>query len=354
LQSAGTPVYGQIMPNTSGPLVVALLYDGLCTFEFGIVAEVFGLARPEMGENWYRFASCAVEDGPLRAHGGFLLTPEHGLDLVDRADLVVVPGWRDADAPVPDAVVDRLRRAHDRGARLASICSGAFVLAATGLLDGGTATTHWRYAEELRSRYPDVAVDHTSLYRVHGRLFTSAGSAAGIDLLIEIVRQDFGTQAANSVARRLVMPAHRSGGQAQFLERPVPARHQSEVAPLLDRIRGDLGAAWTLKRMACECRMSLRTFVRRFAEATGSPPGEWLAAERIEEAKRLLVGRRQGIDEIAAAVGMGSADTLRHHFRKQTGVSPRAYRDQFGADLVARRDPRHLVGHPRSMGDEHD
>lgn len=319
----------KIMPNTTGPLVVALLYDGLCTFEFGIVAEIFGLARPEMGEGWYRFASCAIEDGPLRAHGGFLLSPEHGVELIDQADIVVVPGWRGADEPVPEALTERLRRAHAKGARIVSICSGAFVLAATGLLDGGTATTHWRYADALRRRHPAIAVDHASLYRSHGRIFTSAGSAAGIDLLVEIVRQDFGAEAANSVARRLVMPAHRTGGQAQFLERPVPARRTSEVAPLLDRLREDLQAPWTLKRMASECRMSLRTFVRRFTEATGMPPGEWLACERIEFAKQLLIERRHGIDEIAAAVGMGSVDTLRHHFRKRMGISPKAYQVQF-------------------------
>lgn len=321
------------MPNTNGPLVVALLYDGLCTFEFGIAAEIFGLARSEMGKSWYRFASCAIEAGPLRAHGGFLLTPEHGIELLEQADIVVVPGWKGADESVPEELCERLRQAHERGARLASICSGAFVLAATGLLDGGTATTHWRYADALRSRYPQIAVDHASLYRSHGRIFTSAGSAAGIDLLVEIVRQDFGNEAANSVARRLVMPAHRTGGQAQFLERPVPARHQSEVAPLLDRIRAELGAVWTLERMASECRMSLRTFVRRFTEATGMPPGEWLACERIELVKELLIQRRHSIEEIALAVGMGSADTLRHNFRKRTGVSPKAYQFQFSGSL---------------------
>ncbi len=318
------------MPNTTGPLAVALLYDGLCTFEFGIVAEVFGLSRPEMGEAWYRFASCAIEEGPLRAHGGFSLSPDHGIELLDRADLIVVPGWKGADAAVPDDLCRRLRAAHGRGARLASICSGAFVLAAAGLLDGGTATTHWRYAEALRARYPAVAVDHASLYRAHGRVFTSAGSAAGLDLLIEIVRQDYGPEAANTVARRLVMPAHRTGGQAQFLERPVPARRNSEVAPLLDRMRADLAAPWPLARMAGECRMSLRTFVRRFTEATGSPPAEWLAAERVEEAKRLLTAGRRSIDEIAAAVGLGGADTLRLQFRKRVGISPGEYRTRFG------------------------
>ncbi len=321
--------YVKIMPNPAGPLVVALLYDGLCTFEFAIAAEVFGLARPEMGAEWYRFASCAIEDGPLRAHGGFVLTPDHKSDLIEQADLIVVPGWRGLDAPVPEALCQRLRDAHARGARLASICSGAFVLAATGLLDGGTATTHWRYAEALRVRHPSIAVDHASLYRCHGRIFTSAGSAAGLDLLIEIVRRDFGSEAANSVARRVVMPAHRSGGQAQFLERPVALWPTTAIAPLLDRMRGDLGASWPIARMARESRMSVRTFVRRFAEATGSAPGEWLTAERIDAAKRLLTTGRAGIPDVALAVGMGGADTLRHHFRKHVGISPREYQRRF-------------------------
>jgi AraC family transcriptional regulator, transcriptional activator FtrA len=320
----------KIMPNTHGPLVTALLYDGLCTFEFGIVAEIFGLSRPEMGEGWYRFASCAIEQGPLRAHGGFTLLPDEGIELIDRADIIVVPGWKGADEPVPEALCERLRQAHDRGARLVSICSGAFVLAATGLLDGGSATTHWRYAAALRRLHPTIEVDDRSLYRNHGRIFTSAGSAAGMDLLIEIVRQDFGADAASSVARRLVMPAHRTGGQAQFLERPVPIRRQSEIAPLLDRIREELGTAWTLERMAAECRMSVRTFIRRFTEATGTSPGEWLTVERLEEAKRLLVAGRLGIDEIALAAGLGTADTLRHHFRKRIGISPREYQLRFG------------------------
>jgi len=317
------------MPNLNGPLVVALLYDGLCTFEFGIVAEIFGLPRPEMGENWYRFASCAVEEGPLRAHGGFLVTPNYGPELIEEADIIIVPGWRGIDEPVPQGLIDLLHKAHERGARLASICSGAFVLAATGLLDGVTATTHWRFADALRSRHANILVDDASLYRTHERIYTSAGSAAGIDLLIEIVRRDFGTEAANSVARRLVMPAHRNGGQAQFLERPVPDAHQSAIAPLLDRMRSHLTASWTLERMASECGMSLRTFVRRFTEATGASPGEWLVGERIEAAKTFLIARRDSIDEIAAAVGIGSADTLRHHFRKRIGLSPKAYQDQF-------------------------
>lgn len=319
-----------ILPNrTTGPLVAALLYDGLCTFEFGIVSEVFGLDRPEMGPGWYRFASCAIEPGPLRAQGGFTITPDQGPDLLDEADIIVVPGWKGAAVDVPEALSDRLRAAHARGARLVSICSGAFVLAATGLLDGAAAATHWRYADALHARFPRVEVDAASLYRCHDRIFTSAGSAAGIDLLIEIVKRDFGPAAANSIARRLVVPAHRTGGQAQFLERPVPVHQGGQIAPLLDRMREALDQEWPVERMARECGMSPRTFLRRFHDATGSTPGDWLIAERVEAAKTLLCGPPLRIEAIAQAVGFGSAHALRHHFRTRTGLAPSAYRQRF-------------------------
>jgi AraC family transcriptional activator FtrA len=338
LQLAQMTRYVNIMPipskrrtrfQTTGPLVVALLYDGLCTFEFGIVAEVFGLHRPEMGPAWYRFASCAIDKGPLRAHGGFTLQPDHGPELLAKADIIVVPGWKGADVPVPEKLCGQLRAAHLRGARLVSICSGAFVLAATRLLDGGTATTHWRYAAALQARFPKVQIDASSLYRCHDRVFTSAGSAAGIDLLIDIVRQDFGPRAANSVARRLVVSAHRTGGQAQFLERPVPVQPGREIAPLLDRIRNHLKRSWTTAAMARECKMSLRTFLRRFHDATGRSPGDWLVEERIEAAKVLLCERALGIETISAAVGFGSAHALRHHFRSKAGLTPTEYRSRF-------------------------
>lgn len=317
------------MPNLTGPLVVALLYDGLCTFEFGIVAEIFGLSRPEMGTDWYRFASAAVDEGPMRAHGGMTVVADHGPEILAEADVIVVPGWRGADAPVPEALIEQLRAAHARGVRLASICSGAFVLAATGLLDGGTATTHWRYADKLRERHPAVSVDDASLYRIHDRIHTSAGSAAGIDLLIEMVRQDFGAAAANSVARRLVMPAHRAGGQAQFLERPVGVREGTEIGPLLEEIRKSLEADWTVKRMADAMGMSVRTFLRRFGDATGQSPGDWIADERVSEAKRLLTRGEPKMEDVAQAVGFGSAHALRHHFRRKVGISPSEYWARF-------------------------
>lgn len=317
------------MPKQHGPLVVALIYDGLCTFEFGIAAEVFGLPRPEMGPGWYRFASAAIEPGPLKAHGGFSILPDGGPDLIEDADMIVVPGWKGAEVPVPQDLIERLRRAHHRGARLVSICSGAFVLAATGLLDGKTATTHWRYADALRSRFPAVQVDEASLYRDEGTIYTSAGSAAGIDLMIELVRRDFGPEAANSVARRIVLPAHRSGGQAQFLERPVATRRDTEIAPLFDLIRANLQRHWTIATMAKEARMSRRTFERRFGEATGQGPGEWLVDERVGAAKDLLVGSNRPMEDVAAAVGFGSAHALRHHFRERVRLSPSEYRRRF-------------------------
>jgi AraC family transcriptional regulator, transcriptional activator FtrA len=317
-------------PTLNGPLVAALVYDGLCTFEFGIVAETFGLARPEFGSNWYRFVSCSADVGPLRAHGGLTITPDHGPELLEEADIIVVPGWKGAGAPVPEDLCNRLRKAHARGARLVSICSGAFVLAATGLLDGHTATTHWRYAEKLRQLHPEIHVDEASLYRQENRIFTSAGSAAGIDLMIEIIRQDFGQEKANAVARRLVVPAHRTGDQAQFLERPVPLREGTEIAPLLEQVQTSLAEAWSIERMAEKTRMSPRTFQRRFTKATGMTPGDWLVQERVEATKALLAKGQDDMETIAGLVGFGSAHALRHHFRKKLGIRPTDYRAQFG------------------------
>jgi AraC family transcriptional activator FtrA len=320
---------------TTGPLVVALVYDGLCTFEFSIAAEIFGLPRPEMGPEWYRFASCAVERGPLRAHGGLSVRANGNLALIERADIVIVPGWKGADVPVPKGLVTRLTRAWQGGARLASICSGAFVLAATGLLDGGRATTHWRYADALQAAFPKLTVDAEVLYIEHGRLLTSAGSAAGIDLMLHIVRSDFGAQVANCVARRLVSPPHRNGGQAQFIERPMPQVRRLELSALLDRVRAELSGAWPLKRLAAEVAMSERTFLRRFADATGRTPADWLIDARLDEARRVLEKTRLSIEEIAAHCGFGSVATLRHHFSRRVGLAPRVYRERF-SDAIGR------------------
>lgn len=334
----------KITPSTTGPLVVAPVYDGMAIFEFAIVAEVFALARPEMGPGWYRFASVPIDPGPLRAQGGLTVTSAGDPGLLEQADLIVMAGWKGADVPVPDALARRLRQAWQRGARLASICSGAFVLAATGLLDGRRAATHWRYADRLRERHPAIEVDAGVLYVEADRVFTSAGSAAGIDLMLHLVRQDFGVEAANSVARRLVMPPHRGGGQAQFIERPVPRDRTNRLAGLMEQVRADLAAPWTLDRMAGAAAMSPRTLLRRFSEATGQPPGDWLIAERVAEAQRLLEASSLPIERVAAEAGFGSVQALRHHFQARLGMAPRAYRENFG------RAPRSSV--PSAVDDE--
>ena len=219
--------------------VAVLAYDGLCTFEFAIAVEIFGLPRPELGPDWYRFAVHPIQSGPLRATGGIrICAPQR--NALARADTIVIPGWCDPETDPPPALLSALRRAHARGARLLSICSGVFVLAATGLLDGRRATTHWLHAERLRARYPRIEVDPGVIYVDEGQLLTSAGSSAGIDLCLHLVRRDYGPAVANQIARRLVVPAHREGGQAQYVERPVPRRERAGVGPLLDRIRAGL------------------------------------------------------------------------------------------------------------------
>jgi len=318
-----------IMPKRLSASVVALLYDGLCIFEYAITHEIFGLERPEMGDDWYRFSTASIEAGPLKSQGGFEVEPQGGPELIEQADIVVIPGWKGPNAPVPDGLTKLLRKAHARGATLASICSGAFVLAASGLLDGQTVTTHWRYADAMRAKFPAVTVDETSLFSQYNNIYTSAGSAAGIDLMIELVRRDFDAEAANSVARRIVMPAHRSGGQAQFLERTVPPQLGGSIAPIMDRVRANISQSWSIATMAEGSNMSRRTFERRFVEATGSSPGEWLISERIEATKDLLTESNRPLEEIAAAVGFGSAHVLRQRFKQKVRLTPTQFRQRF-------------------------
>ena len=325
----------KIMPDrtslTNGPLVAVLAYDGLCTFEFGVAYEVFGLLRPEMGSDWYRYQVVAVEDGPLRAAGGLTVTAGGGLDDLARADLIVVPGWKAIDAEAPEALLQALREANRRGARIMSLCSGITVLAQAGLLAGLKATTHWRYAASVVGRFPDIKLDPSVLYVDNGSVLTAAGSAAGIDLCLHVVRRDFGTEAANSVARRLVVPPHREGGQAQFIPGPVARDHEKDrLSPLFDWIRENIATDLSLAMLARRAGMSLRSFQRRFEEAAGVPPGEWIAMTRLREAQRLLEAEpHSDLENIARLAGYGSAANLRHHFRTRLGVSPASYRRQF-------------------------
>lgn len=312
------------------PLVVALAYDGLCTFEFGVAVEIFGLARPELGPDWYRFAVAAVDEGELRATGGVRVMADGDMSLIAQAGTVIVPGWRGADTPVPDALCEQLREAHRRGCRILSICSGVFVLAAAGLLEGCRATTHWRYLETLQQRYPDVEVVPDVLYVDEGTVLTSAGSAAGIDLCLHLVRRDFGQEAANSVARRLVVQPHRDGGQTQNIVRPVPvARESKRLGLLFDYLHQQLADNHTVASLASRAGMSPRTFLRRFQDATGTTPARWLLNERLMRARGMLEKTRLSLDSIAIQVGFGSSSTLRYHFQQHFSVSPAAYRKSF-------------------------
>jgi AraC family transcriptional activator FtrA len=320
--------------KASNPLVAALVYDGLCAFEFSCAAEVFGLSRPELGPDWYRFETCSAKGRSVRGQYGMRMQATGGLDRLLAAGTIVITGWEGVDVPVPPAVLDALREAHARGARLLSICSGAFVLAATGLLDGKRATTHWRYTEELRRRHPKVHVDPNVLYVDEGSVLTSAGSAAGLDLCLHLVRRDFGPAVANHVARRLVIPPHRDGGQAQFLERPVDHRDRSSsdrqpLSALLDKIRRRLGEPLRIGELARLAAMSERTFMRRFRATTGQSPADWITRARVDRARELLESTTLPIDHIAERCGLGSPTTLRHHFRRKVGVSPADYRRRF-------------------------
>ncbi|HET7205898.1 MAG TPA: transcriptional regulator FtrA [Terriglobales bacterium] len=307
--------------------VAVLAYNGQATFELGIVVELFGLPRPEFSE-WYRFKVCALETGPLAATGGLTITCRHGIDALSRAGTIVIPGWRTEETP-PERLLRILRRAHRGGARLVSICSGAFVLAATGLLDGRRATTHWRYASQLAQMYPRVKVEPDVLYVDEGDLLTSAGSAAGIDLCLHIVRKDFGDSVASQVARRLVVYPHRDGGQAQFVDRAVPREDRPWLAKLLEWTQNHLGEELSVHRLAKEVGISKRTLSRRFAEELATSPIEWLIGLRLAHAKQMLEKTARSIDEIAYDTGFGSAPTLRHHFRRRLNTSPVAYRSHF-------------------------
>ncbi|WUR13401.1 transcriptional regulator FtrA [[Empedobacter] haloabium] len=308
--------------------VVALAYDGLCTFEFGCTVELFALERPELGVDWYDFRVAAIERGPIRAAGGITVQARYAPGWIRQADTIVIPGWRDADEEPPAALLALIRAAHRRGARLCSICSGVFVLAAAGVLDGQRATTHWRYAERLARRYPRVQVAADALYIDNGQVITSAGSAAGLDMLLHLVRRDHGARVGNLVAQRLVVPPHRAGGQAQFVPRPMPADEAGRLAQLMDWLRRHPAGPHTVASMAERAAMSARTLQRQFQQATGLGPVEWLVRERIAIAKDLLETPLP-LAQVAERAGFGSEESLRHHFRRLVATSPGAYRKAF-------------------------
>jgi transcriptional regulator GlxA family with amidase domain len=313
--------------------VATVICHGVAPFEMAVPCEVFGIDRSELGVPWYRHMICAAEDPPIRSSQGFTIDTPYGLDEVVKADTVVVPAWSAAelDDGAPPALLDALRAAHRRGARILSVCSGAFALAAAGLLDGRRATTHWMHAEALAARYPEIEVDPDVLYVDEGDVMTSAGTAAGIDLCLHVVRLDFGAEIANAVARRMVVPPHREGGQAQFVEAPMTSGEpgSDRFAATLEYMLEHLDEPLSVEGMADRAAMSPRTFARRFRATTGTTPGQWLVRQRVLLAQRLLETTEDPVELIALRCGFGTAAGLRMHFRRVLDTSPLVYRRTF-------------------------
>ncbi|MET9401492.1 helix-turn-helix domain-containing protein [Kitasatospora sp. NPDC002965] len=310
--------------------IACLAFDGMAPFELATVAEVFAVSRPELDvDRWYRFEVCAEVPGPHRVVGGFDIVVHHGLDRLRHADTVIVPGVPDVRRDVSPVVLEALRGAHARGARMVSICGGAFALAAAGLLDGGKATTHWRHAALLQERHPEVTVDASVLYIDNGSVVTAAGTAAGIDACLHLVRRDHGPDIAARVARRMVVASHREGGQAQFAERPVsPAPSDDPIGSAMRYVLDNLHRRLTAGELAGVAHLSVRQFERRFAAVAGLPPGRWITQQRVRAGAELLESTDRPIDAVAGRVGLTVAG-FRHHFRETMSVSPSTYRRQF-------------------------
>jgi transcriptional regulator GlxA family with amidase domain len=300
--------------------------DGMLHFELSIAYEVFASDLSGIADPWYDVALCGP--GAVRV-GRFRLEPDGGLDQLVLADTVIVPGWADVDVEPPTDLVDAVRAAHEAGARVASLCTGAFVLAAAGLLDGRRATTHWAHTEELSARYPHVEVDPDVLYVDNGSVLTSAGKAAAMDLCLHLVRLDHGSAIANTVARRLVVPPHRAGGQAQYVIAPVPAQDDHPLAELFPWAIERLDHSLTVEDLARRANMSSRNLGRHFRSVTGTTPLQWLLTQRIRRAQEMLETTANSVEAIAAATGMGTATTLRRHFNRTIGVPPETYRRTF-------------------------
>lgn len=305
--------------------VVVLLLDKVLPLDLGIPLQVFG--REELSH--YSVRTASLGGRPVEMLGGTSVTPSADLDALESADTVIVPGYAQADDPQAAAVLDALRSAHARGARIVSICSGAFALAQAGVLDGRRATTHWQSCARLAAQHPSVAVDPDVLYVDEGSVLTSAGVAAGIDLCLHIVRRDLGASVANRVARSLVAAPHREGGQAQFIERPTVPAGKDPLARTREWMLSSLAEPITVAAMAATARSSVRSFSRNFARQTGQTPLRWLHAQRIELAREMLETSDLSIDEIAARSGLGSPANFRTHFKRATRLSPQRYRLAF-------------------------
>jgi transcriptional regulator GlxA family with amidase domain len=313
--------------------VAVVAFDRISPFHLAVPCLVFG-EQGDLAPAAFALQVCAAEPGPLRTTAGFEISTGHGLEALAQADWVVIPSWRDTAEPPPARLCDALVRAHRRGARLVGLCLGAFVLAEAGLLDGRTVTTHWQWTAEFARRYPGARVDPQVLYLDDGDIVTSAGTAAGLDCCLHLLRGRCGAEVAARVARRLVVAPHRHGGQAQYIEQPLavaPLAAGDRLQDVLQWALAHLAQPHRLDDLAARARMGRRTFTRQFRKATGGTVGQWLLAQRVALAQRLLETTDRGIDRIAADAGFGSAASLRQHFSAAVGVPPTAYRRGFRA-----------------------
>lgn len=311
--------------------VSVLVLDGLAIFEFGVICEVFGIDRSNDGVPNFDFKVCGPEAGrPIRTAVGATLTPDHGLDGLIGADLVAIPAITGQDY-LP-AALDAVRRAAESGSTIVTVCSGAFLAGAAGLLDGRPCTTHWMHADDLAAAYPTARVDRNVLFVDDGNLITSAGTAAGIDACLHLVRRELGAEITNKIARRMVVPPQRDGGQRQYIDQPIPVRYSEGFAPQLDWILANLSEPHTVAGLAARASMSARTFARRFVEETGRTPMQWVTDQRVLYARRLLEETDLDIDRVADRAGFGTATLLRHHFRRVIGVTPSDYRRRFSCE----------------------
>jgi transcriptional regulator GlxA family with amidase domain len=308
--------------------VAAIALDGVAPFELGVLCESFGVDRSDQGIPRLDFAVCGLNPGAVETTMGFSIVVEHGLERLAEADLVGVPAT-DRNREFPPDVLAALRAAVDRGARVMSVCTGAFVLAAAGLLDGRRCTTHWRYADELAQRYPQAKVDPDVLYVDDAGVITSAGSAAGLDACLHLWRSEYGATTAAMVARRMVVPPHRDGGQAQFVEAPIRATTAPTLSGILDYMATHLHEEMTVESLSRLANMSARTFARRFRAETGTTPYDWLLARRVAAAQRLLEEGDDPVEAVAARSGFGTAAVMRHHFAKRLDTTPQGYRSAF-------------------------
>jgi AraC family transcriptional activator FtrA len=319
-------------PERDGPTVAIVVADGVTVFELGVACDVFGDEWAAMcGVPWYRSFVCGITRGPVTTDSGFQILPAHGPGRIRSASTVIVLPTVSA-TPYPAGMLDVLRQAHARGSRIASLCTGAFALAAAGLLDGRRATTHWTECASLAREHPRVSVDPGVLFVDEGDILTSAGSAASIDLCLHMVRQDYGTEIATRVARQLVVPPQREGGQAQYIDAPMPVLdHSSLFAGTVDWLQEHLDEPITVEDLAARAAMSPRTFARRFLASTGTTPYQWLIQQRIQLAQRLLETSDLPVDAVADKSGFSTAANLRKHFTRAVHTSPQAYRRTFAS-----------------------